>query len=829
MIKNSLTKAKALIQACQVNQDPHLDLSNCGITNLNDLSELFECHHLETLNLRVNQISDISFLSSLTSLRSLDLRDNQILDISSLSNLTSLQSLDLSYNEISDVSSLLNLTSLQFLDLRSNKIREIPSFIFQLKMKLNFQVFGGGGLCLDDNPIESPPMEILKQGRESTLDWFKATKAKLNEIKIILIGDPKAGKTSLLRRLKDDSFDELEAQTDGVNIENIEFGQCRTFQRQTSIHAITGYFWDFGGQEIMNATHQFFLTRRSVYVLVLDARKDVKVAEQIRQWAQRIKTTGGNSPIIVVANQADVNSRFGFENEYKLQKEFPQIKAFVKASCKTKDNIDVIKDKLEALIPQAELFNTIIDERWVRIKAKLQEETKANYFLDEEQFLAICHEFDLKEKQAQKNVINFLHDLGLVLHFDDVNLSEYYVLDPYWITYGVYQILTSSCAGQQKGIVDMNRLEFIVNQEEEKEEKYRPTNYKKISYTNNQRRFLIDILNQFKLCFFVPDRSRFIVPDLLDTHEPGEITEPFRHTEDSIRFIYEYDYLPKSIMPHIMVGAHNILVHMWRTGCVLSSNGCHALLEDYQNRISIIIIGEHKQKRGFMAIIRHLIDSINQELSDAPSMLIPLPGVNAFVDYEELLDREKDGEQYYKIYKPIKEKFEIAKLLGGIPRQDEVRKINKKLDELLKDRKKIDVLVEDHKKILENQKDIKHTLNGHYDYLIHLPTNHRIKEDLLKALQEINKHQLTTIANETMQWLTNQSERFEEKLDDRSRQIYTDLQKTDNWEMKLKLAVPFINYLGIELEVDFDVKNWAAQMYEKHEIKLFKLLGYLEW
>jgi len=212
-------------------------------------------------------------------------------------------------------------------------------------MEINLEQFGGG-LALYDNPVASPPMEILKQGRQSALDWFEATRVKLNEIKIILIGDPKAGKTSLLRRLKDGSFDEKEVQTDGVNIEDIEFGKCETFKKQTSLHQLTGHFWDFGGQEIMNATHQFFLTSRSIYILVLDARKDANVSAQIRQWIKRISATGGNSPILIIANQIDVNAGFGFENERELQEEFPQVKYFIKASCKTRKNIDLIKPKL---------------------------------------------------------------------------------------------------------------------------------------------------------------------------------------------------------------------------------------------------------------------------------------------------------------------------------------------------------------------------------------------------------------------------------------------------------------------------------------------------
>ena len=32
--------------------------------------------------------------------------------------------------------------------------------------------------------------------------------------------------------------------------------------------------WDFGGQEIYHATHQFFLTDQSLFVLVWSARAD---------------------------------------------------------------------------------------------------------------------------------------------------------------------------------------------------------------------------------------------------------------------------------------------------------------------------------------------------------------------------------------------------------------------------------------------------------------------------------------------------------------------------------------------------------------------------
>lgn len=788
MAKNDLTQARALISKCQETQNLFLELGNCGITNLTDLPELFECRHLEYLYLNHNKISDIRSLEKLTELKSLDLRSNQIYNLQSLEKLTALRNLIL----------------------HDNKLTEIPLFIFQLNMEIKLGELDFRGLCLHGNPIESPPMEILKQGRQAVLDWFEAEKVKLNEIKIILIGDPKAGKTSLLRRLKDDTFNEHEVQTDGVNIEDIRFGESDTFREQTALHNLTGHFWDFGGQEIINATHQFFLTKRCVYVLVLDARKDDNVSAQIRHWSKRIKATGGNSAIIVVANQIDINQGFGFENEYELQREFPQVKCFITASCKTGENLEQIKHKLAELIPQAEFFNTEIDERWIPIKEKLQDETKVNYFLDEIRFLQICNEHRLHKKQEQQSAIHFLHDLGLVLHFEDVNLSEYYVLDPYWITYGVYQILTSSYAAKQKGRVSMDKLEYIINEEEDKKERYRTANYKKITYSQFQRRFLIDILQQFKLCFCTPDRSHFIIPDLLDTNEPEAITEPIRKRADSIRFLYEFDYLPKSTMPRIMVETHRILSKMWRTGCVLESNGSTALVTNYQNRISIIVTGEPNKKREFMSVIRFLIDSINQELSDKPSMLIPLPGMNEYADYEELLEREKDGETHYTLYKPTKKKFEIRMLLEGVPNQDEVRRMSAKIDTLLE---KVD--------------DIKCTIDSHYDYLINLPDMKRIKTDLIEAINEINSQQAEQITKEIMGGIAAALKQSKGELDGRLNEIYLDLQKTDDVQLKLKLAVPFINLLGINLETEFDMKSWAKTMYRKHEMKIFKVMGYV--
>jgi internalin A len=775
---------------------------------------------LEQLSLYEATNVDVECLSKLSKLKYLDLGSCQITDVSHLKDLSELRELNLRDNKISSIDSLGCLDKITELNLYGNNLTDIPKFAFDLQMEVTLTDFERG-LNLGGNPIQSPPIEIIKQGKKAIIDWFYATKDKLREIKVILIGDPKAGKTSLLRLLSSGVFNKDEPQTDGINIEHIAFGSAKTFEKQKSLHSLTGHFWDFGGQEIMNSTHRFFLTKRSVYVLVLDARKDANIATQIRHWVKRIIATGGNSSIVIVANQVDVNAGFGFSNEYELQNEFPQIKAFVKASCETKEGIDQIKDRLEELIPQAELFDTEIDERWIEIIKELEEETRTDHFLNETKFMEICKKHGLSDKEEQKNAINFLHDLGMVLHFEDLSLSEYYVLDPYWITYGVYQILTSKYVGEQKGIVGMDKLEYIINEEEDKKESYRSVNYKKLQYSTNERRFLVDILNQFKLCFYMNDGCDFIIPDLLETREPIAKTEPIRNATDSISFVYEYIYLPSSIIPNLMVQAHSlrILKERWRTGCVLESDSTLALVSAYENRISITVSGEFKKKREFMAVIRHLVDSISQNLTEKPKMLIPLTGINAFADYEVLLNRERKGRRNY-IYnedKPTEQEYEISKLLEGIPTYDEVKEISKKVDRLLAN----DELLKG------NFEAVNRKLDGHFEYLINLPSSIEIKDQIVDAITELNNEQAEEIVKQMIILVSNAFELADVEVDEKLQKLYNDLKKSDNLEMKLKLGVPLINLIGIELETKYDIKKWLKEQYKKHEFKIFKLMGYI--
>ena len=91
-------------------------------------------------------------------------------------------------------------------------------------------------------------------------------------IKLMVIGDGNKGKTSLLLNLtkkgRISRFKEIEMSYNNVPLATVgvDLGDWEYAPRNKN--KITFMTWDFGGQEEYYATHQCFLTKRSLYLLV---------------------------------------------------------------------------------------------------------------------------------------------------------------------------------------------------------------------------------------------------------------------------------------------------------------------------------------------------------------------------------------------------------------------------------------------------------------------------------------------------------------------------------------------------------------------------------
>lgn len=103
----------------------HLQWTNLGGNEIQDLSPLSKLTGLGGLWIYVNPISNLSPLANLTRLKQLNLGICEISDIRPLTNLTNLERLWLHHNQIQDITPLANLTNLTELWLTGNRIVDI--------------------------------------------------------------------------------------------------------------------------------------------------------------------------------------------------------------------------------------------------------------------------------------------------------------------------------------------------------------------------------------------------------------------------------------------------------------------------------------------------------------------------------------------------------------------------------------------------------------------------------------------------------------------------------------------------------------------------------
>jgi len=236
-----------------------LDLSS---NQLSDISALSVLTNLTQLYFSYTQVRDISPLSTLRNLTQLSFSDTQVSNISPLSALTNLTQLSFSDTQVSDISPLINLKNLNMLWLKNNPIEVLPSWITKFDMDIQWKDYSydNGYITFFDNPLKTPPPEIVKQGKEAVRNYFAQLKEQeedyIFEAKLLIIGEAGAGKTSMAWKIEDSecTLPEEEDTTKGIEVRQYHFPlqkeDFKTFRHPEKLENRTFLLniWDFGGQ-----------------------------------------------------------------------------------------------------------------------------------------------------------------------------------------------------------------------------------------------------------------------------------------------------------------------------------------------------------------------------------------------------------------------------------------------------------------------------------------------------------------------------------------------------------------------------------------------------
>jgi len=583
-------------------------LYNNNISNLDFLTNLT---NLTKLGLNNNKISDISSLSNLTNLKLLKLGNNSITDISSLENLTALEKLYLNNNCISDINPLRNLKKIQSLNLQRNPIVSLNEWITEFNLDIKYSdkliIEDKNIISFYDNPIETPPIEILKLGKNSIKNWFnqKATQGVdyIYESKLMIVGEPCVGKTSFAEKLIDRNYivpNSVQKSTLGIDIKyGVSFNNLKESKKP-----IFANIWDFGGQQIQYTLHQYFLTSDCLYILMAEKRKELT---NFDYWLNIIRLIGKNSPIIILFNEINIDS---VASEVFDKKKYSELFSdldftYIDINLAKLDNrfdklIEIIEQKLSTLTH----IGKPVPAKWVDLR-QLIESLKHEKHISIKEFIDLCIKVGIHHEDDQILILKYFHLLGIILNFyDDENLRDTIFIDLNWTIDAIYAILASNKFQQKNGIFEKQEIDNF---------------WKSKGYKPDERIKLLRLMlkDNFDLCFKLPNSNdKYLVPLLLPNIQPIYEWKEL----NPLRFRYQYPFMPKGIISRLIVRLHEYL-HLdivWKEGAVFNyKDSLGQVIEKETTKeglkvIDIIIIGNVNNRKDLLSLLRYEIEKIQR-------------------------------------------------------------------------------------------------------------------------------------------------------------------------------------------------------------------------
>ena len=635
---------------------------------ISDIESLANLTKLKVLSLGANEIIDISSIAPLMELKQLNLSNNQISDIYPLAALIYLTKLYLRDNKISDVTSLVDLRQLECLDLSNNCIQSLPSSLLQLSLEWDIKEHVGRGLLLRENPLQHPPPEVIQNGRRVIEAYYKGLeqgeKRELREAKLILLGEPDAGKSSIVRRLLYNEFDPNSQTTLGTDIHRWRFSDANGEEYRVNI-------WDFGGQDIQQSIHHLFLTAGALYLVVLDARRD----ESPLQWLQTINAFAAGATVLIAVNQIDVNAHPKL-NQQELRAAYPNIANVFYTSCKHDQDYGLIQliTELKHRLAQLPSMGDVYPQQWYKIKERLEhEQNRGRHYMSIESYGELCAEHNMIDDESAsskltENFLRVLDNIGTVRWFDKFEYFNYQVLAPSWLTIGLYHILINPEVKQRNGLVSRQQIKGILLYDIPKE-------YLKRGYQYKERDvdFFVEAIQHYKFAFKVEHSDgtpRYRIPKGFPQDPPSRLNTKDYQGDNHRLYIIEFtSFTPAWLLHRLIVSLHHSIPEelYWYYGFVYRSAEGDTLVNLFEHERRLFIRVPKNAPNVYPLLRFCLFDIFADTMQLQMQELVMFgEGNQARASLQQLRRYAAKGIQLYRDHDTLEE-APVAELLGLFP------------------------------------------------------------------------------------------------------------------------------------------------------------------
>ena len=622
----------------QLTQLTELDLSHNQLTTLPD--SLGQLTQLRTLYLIETELKVLpEWLASLSNLEKLWVHSNRSLTtvsdvIGKFENLTELDAGICTLNSISD--SIGNLKKLRRLLLSGNKLVDLPKSIGLLD---NLEY-----ISIDGNPLNPALQSAYNQGLDALKAYLRSLEENaepLYEAKLVLVGEGNVGKTTLLKALKgrkDEAPQKNEPTTHGVEIDIHGLRLPHPAQDGVEIQLNA---WDFGGQDVYRVTHQFFFSRRSLYLLVWEPRNNVQQG-RLDEWLDMIRLrVGDEARVIIVSTHSQSGGHLArIDKPVFKQKYGDMIVGFQEVDSLVPDKttgemagIAELKNVIAEQASHLEQMGMGFNRDWKSARDELlaHEEPRISF----ETFSGVCAAHGLSQIDTD-TLAHLMHDLGYIVHYsDDERLRDDVVLQPQWLTKAIGFVLEDKATDESEGILPDNRLYKVWHDHSfEGEPRYDAELYP----------FFLRLMEKYDVSYRLPEGDASLVaqhvPQVRPTNLPWMPEQDPPENLRRIAMICAMEEDPPGLVPWMIVRTHDYAVEQkntagthslhWQKGMFLShSPHGEAMLEQRGREFHIYtqaIWPEH-----FMNVIHSTLEKLIIDnwpgMKDRYRFMVPCPEI----------------------------------------------------------------------------------------------------------------------------------------------------------------------------------------------------------
>ena len=453
----------------------------------------------------------------------LEVRGAAVFPATALPALRNLHMNDCDLCEISD--SITRLKNLSWFQVSENpNIHTIPE---DLALLDKLQTFSFEGCQIADEVLKLRSDKGSAKNIQRYLSAKREGKSAWRRMKLMFMGESNAGKTSLVRALarsgqgicsnkyagvmryairQHHDMEKLEQErkgmpelsTVGVDLNDWFYPKDNSDPKMPPIWFDT---WDFAGQEVYQITHQYFISRRCLYLLVFNTvectnegykvRDKASLRQELKKWLNNIYCRIPNAHFILVGTRMDI-AKDKHTKEYQPQY-FEMMEEYLKGefkqpideSRKQTSGFPIVKDVIFVACTESKDQNNIVylcKQIWKRASEIKSDATGADKnqnlidievpkkYKEVEGWIKELRE-DLKERNQEPilsgaklreeinrhllnrkvraidtaefgTMMNFMHENGIILHYESTLLNDKYFVDPQWMADQLAEVIT---------------------------------------------------------------------------------------------------------------------------------------------------------------------------------------------------------------------------------------------------------------------------------------------------------------------------------------------------------------------------------------------------